>query len=388
MGRRGAVTNSRIGRIGLFLAALWLVTSVAGAHPLLFTETTLTLRDDRTFQVDLIVDLDALALGVPQDTDDAELVATIDSLPPNERDDLVVRLARLFERRVRVRFDGEPTPFDVSFPDWGTPKATESEIPTVLGLTARMTGAIPADVTDLSFFASRAFSDVHLTVVDDVRGITVRSILERGARSDPFELSGPPESQSGAATAGRYLQLGFRHIIPDGLDHILFVLGLFLASRRVGPLVRHVTAFTVAHAMTLGLGSLGAISLSPRIVEPLIALSIVWIAAENILHRTDDGQARRGLSRTTAIVFLFGLLHGLGFARVLTELGLPESEWLLALATFNVGIELGQLAVIATALLAVGWFRHRPWYRRRVVVPASAAIALVGLFWAIARVLP
>lgn len=377
-----------MGRVGLFLAALWLVTSVAGAHPLLFTETTLTLRNDRTFQVDLIVDLDALALGVPQDTDDAELVATIDSLPPDERDDLVVRLARLFERRVRVRFDGEPTPFDVSFPDWGTPQATESKIPTVLGLTARMTGAIPADATDVSFFASRAFSDVHLTVVDDVRGMTERSILERGARSDPFELSGPAETPSGAATAGRYLRLGFRHIIPDGLDHILFVLGLFLASQRLGPLVRHVTAFTVAHALTLGLGALGAVSLSPRVVEPLIALSIVWIAAENILHRSDDSRARRGFSRTTAIVFLFGLLHGLGFARVLTELGLPESEWLLALATFNVGIELGQLGVIATALLAVGWFRHRPWYRHRVVVPASAAIALVGLFWAIERVLP
>ncbi len=377
-----------MGRIGLLLAALWLVTSVAGAHPLLFTETTLTLGNDRTFQVDLTVDLDALALGVPQDTNDAELVATIEALPPDELADLIVRLARLFERRVRVRFDGEPTPFDVSFPDWGAPEATESEIPTVLGLTARMTGAIPADATDVSFFASRSFSDVHLTVVDAVRGTTVRSILERGARSDPLELSGPTESQSGASTAGRYLRLGFRHIIPDGLDHILFVLGLFLASRRLGPLVRHVTAFTVAHAMTLGLGALGAISLSPRIVEPLIALSIVWIAAENILLRTEDGEARSGLNRRTAIVFLFGLLHGLGFARVLTELGLPESEWLLALATFNVGIELGQLGVIATALLAVGWFRHRPWYRGHVVVPASAGIALVGLFWVVERGLP
>jgi len=376
-----------VGRVGLFLAVLWLVTSVAGAHPLLFTETTLTLRNDRTFQVDLIVDLDALALGAPQDADDAELVATIEALSPDELADLVARLARLFERRIRVRFDDNPTPFSVSFPDLGTPRATESEIPTVLGLTARMTGTIPAGATDVSFFASRAFSDVHLTVVDEARDMTVRSVLERGARSDPFELSGPVEPPRAGATARRYLRLGFGHIIPDGLDHILFVLGLFLVGRRIGLLVWQVTAFTLAHAMTLGLGTFGVISLSPRIVEPLIALSIVWIAVENILLRPDDGHTRGGFNRRVTIVFLFGLLHGLGFARVLTELGVPQAERLFALATFNAGIELGQLGVIATVLLTVGWLRDRAWYRGRIVVPASAGIALTGLFWTVERVL-
>ena len=371
----------------MFLATLWLVTSVAEAHPLLFTETTLTLRDDRTFQVDLIVDLDALALGAPQDADDAELVATIDALSSDERANLIVRLARLFERRIRVRFDDTPTPFSVSFPDLGTPSATESEIPTVLGLTARMTGTTPASATDVSFFASRAFSDVHLTVVDEARDITVRSVLERGARSDPFGLSGPVESPRAGTTARRYLRLGFGHIIPEGVDHILFVLGLFLVGRRIGLLVWQVTAFTLAHAMTLGLGTFGVISLSPRIVEPLIALSIVWIAVENILLPPEDGQTRGGFNRRVAIVFLFGLLHGLGFARVLSELGLPQAERLFALATFNAGIELGQLGVIATALVTVGWFRNRPWYRGRIVIPASAGIALTGLFWTIERVL-
>ena len=373
----------------MFLATLWLATSVANAHPLLFTETTLTLRDDATFQVDLIADLDALALGAPQDTDDAELVATIEALSSAQRADLIARLAGLFERRVRVRFDDTATPFSVTFPDLGTPSATESEIPTVLGLTARLTGTIPAGATDVSFFASRAFSDVHLTVVDEARDITVRSVLERGARSDPFELSGPVEPPRAAATARQYLRLGFSHIIPDGLDHILFVLGLFLVSRRIGPLVWQVTAFTLAHAVTLGLGTFGIISLSARIVEPLIALSIVWIAVENILLRPDDddGRPRERFSRRVAIVFLFGLLHGLGFARVLTELGLPQAERLFALATFNAGIELGQLGVIATALFTVGWFRDRPWYRGRIVVPASAGIALTGLFWTVQRVL-
>ena len=383
MGRRGALAA----RIGLFLAALWLFTSVARAHPLLFTETTLTLRENGTFQVDMIIDLDALALGAPQDNDDAELVAAIEALPPADRQELVARLARLFERRVRVRFDGQPTPFEVAFPDRGTPRATASEIPTILGLTAQLTGTVPSGATDVSFFASRAFSDVHLTVIDEAREVIVRSVLERGDRSDPFDLSGPGASTTAASTAGRYLRLGFNHIIPEGRDHILFVLGLFLFCRRLGPLVWQVTAFTAAHAVTLGLGTLEIISLSSRIVEPLIALSIVWIAIENILLRTDDGQPAGGANlRRVAVVFFFGLLHGLSFARVLTELELPEAEWLVALVTFNAGIELGQIGVIATALVTVGWFRRRPWYRDRVVVPASAGIALVGLFWTIERV--
>ena len=367
--------------------AILLVSVVVTAHPLRFTETTLTLREDGAFVVDMIVDLDALALGAPQDTDDAELVAEIEALSPENRDELVARLATLFERRVRVRFDGEPVPFAVGFPDRGTPRATESEIPTILGLTARLTGTVPTGAADVSFFASRAFSDVHLTVVDEARELTLRSVLERGDRSDPFELTGPVTSVPARSTGTRYLALGFRHIVPDGLDHILFVLGLFLLSRQLRPLVWQVTAFTVAHAGTLVLGTLRVISLSPRLVEPLIALSITWIALENIWRVTDEtGPGERNRWRL-GVVFFFGLLHGLGFAGVLTELGLPDQERLIALGSFNAGIELGQLAVIGAALATVGWFRHRPWYRARVVVPAAAMIGMVGLFWTIERVL-
>jgi hypothetical protein len=132
--------------------------------------------------------------------------------------------------------------------------------------------------------------------------------------------------------------------------------------------------------VTLTLAGLGIVALSPRLVEPLIALSIVYVAVENVL--TDRMTRWR-----PPVVFGFGLLHGLGFAGVLGELGLPEQERLLALVGFNAGIELGQLTVIAGAALAGGWFRSAPWYRRRLVVPASAAIALVGLVWAVERVL-
>jgi len=350
------------------------------AHPLSFTDTTLTLRVDGTFQVDMVCDLDALALGLPKDTDDARLVTKLRGLSSEEFSEVTQRLRQLFLRRVRVRFDGSPAPFEVSFPDHLTPRATESDIPTILGLTARLSGLVPLGAAEVGFFASRSFSDVHLTVVDAARNISVRSVLERGARSDPFELSGEVAVPNRRAVGSQYFRLGFVHIMPDGADHILFVLGLFLLSVRLRPLVWQVTAFTLAHAVTLALGTFAVVTLSPRVVEPLIALSIVWIAVENTL--TDRLTPWR-----TAVVFLFGLLHGLGFAGVLTELGLPDEERVLALATFNAGIEVGQLTIIALALGTLGWFRNRPWYRRRLVVPLSTIIGLIGLVWTVERVL-
>ena len=352
----------------------------AGAHPLEFTAATLTLQPDGTFEANLVCDLDALALGAPLDSDDAELVAALEGLSGEEFDTLVARLRRMFERRVRVRFDGEPAPFAVDFPDYGTPLATEAEIPTVLGLNARLTGAIPAGAVDVGFFASRAFGEVHLTVNDPARGLEVRSILEPGERSEPLELAGPVEPPGPGAVARLYLRLGFVHIVPEGADHILFVLGLFLLSARLRPLVWQVTAFTVAHAVTLTLAALGYVSLPAGLVEPLIALSIAYVGVENVL-------VDRLTRWRPAVVFGFGLLHGLGFAGVLGELGLPEQERLLALVTFNAGIELGQLAVILGAALTFGWFRSKPWYRARLAVPASLVIALVGLAWAVERAL-
>ena len=371
----------RFARVAALLLASVVAPSGATpalAHPLAFTEVTLTLRDDGAFEADLIYDLDALALGVPLNTDDAELAAVLERLPPDEFATRVAGLRELFERRVRVRFDGEPTPFEVSFPDYGTPRATDAAIPTVLGLTARLTGRVPEGASTVGFFASRAFGEVHLTVVDPARAVEVRSLLEPGARSDPLDLTGPIAPPGRLEVATRYAWLGFVHIVPEGTDHILFVLGLFLLSARLRPLVWQVTAFTVAHAATLTVAALGVVSLAPRVVEPLIALSIAYVAIENVL--TDRLTRWRPV-----LVFGFGLLHGLGFAGVLGELGLPEGERLLALVTFNAGIELGQLAVLAAAAGSFGWFRSKPWYRGRLAVPASAVIGLIGVAWAIER---
>lgn len=370
----------RLLALGLTLALFMPCRS--GAHDLELTETLLVLKTDGTFQVDLLCDLDALALGANPSTDSAELAAALLAMGEGERSAAEARLFRLFERRVRVLFDGERVPVEISFPQYGTPLASEAEIPSVYGLVARLEGWIPSTAAAVSFRASRAFPPVHLTILHQGRVGGSRELLEQGGESVPFLLDAeaPTPTVDRWQVAGQYLVLGFWHIVPEGLDHILFVLGLFLLSARFRPLLFQVTAFTAAHAVTLTLATLGWVSLEASIVEPLIALSIVWVAVENVA--SDQLRAWR-----PALVFVFGLLHGLGFAGVLGELGLPDGERTAALVSFNLGIELGQLVVLATALLLVGWARERSWYRSRVTVPISCLIAAVGLYWTIERLL-
>ena len=160
----------------------------------------------------------------------------------------------------------------------------------------------------------------------------------------------------------------------------LLVLGLFFFSIKMRPLLIQVSAFTLAHTITLALATLGIVSISGNIVEPLIALSIVYVAVENILTPN--------LTRWRPfVIFGFGLLHGLGFASVLSEFGLEPGHFIASLIAFNIGVEVGQLAVILVAFLAVGlWFGKRDWYRSRIAIPASVVIALVGAYWSFERV--
>ncbi|MGL5890276.1 MAG: HupE/UreJ family protein [Bacteroidia bacterium] len=180
--------------------------------------------------------------------------------------------------------------------------------------------------------------------------------------------------------AALYFQLGFKHILPLGLDHILFVVCLYLLNPKLKPVLWQATAFTVAHSITLGLAMYGVISPTGSIVEPIIALSIFFVAAENLI--TDELKPTRVL-----LVFAFGLIHGMGFAGVLGELGLPKGEFATALILFNVGVELGQIVVILGLWLLIGlWFSKKIWYRKRIVMPLSVAIALIALYWTIERI--
>ncbi|KGE04406.1 HupE/UreJ family protein [Pseudohaliea rubra] len=175
-----------------------------------------------------------------------------------------------------------------------------------------------------------------------------------------------------------YGRAGFMHILPLGLDHLVFVLLLFLAAHSLRDLVLQVSVFTVAHSVTLALASYRVVEVPAALVEPLIALSIAWVAVEN-LRRPRPGAAR------LAVVFAFGLLHGLGFASALADLALPQSHTLLVLLAFNGGVEVGQLTFLAGLAVLLGWYRQARAYRRRVVVPLSALSALLAGFWLVQR---
>ncbi len=177
-----------------------------------------------------------------------------------------------------------------------------------------------------------------------------------------------------------YLKLGFEHIIPLGLDHILFIVCLFFLSPKLKTVILQATAFTVAHTITLGLAMYGVISAPSYIIEPIIALSILFLALENII--SDQLKPTRII-----VVFLFGLIHGLGFASVLSDLGLPEDKFLLSLLTFNVGVELGQISIIIALWWLIGkWFHKKEWYKKRIVIPVSVVIAIISFYWIIERI--
>jgi hypothetical protein len=206
--------------------------------------------------------------------------------------------------------------------------------------------------------------------------------LSGGETSRTFEVSepvAPTRRHASLSVLVRYISLGFTHIIPYGFDHVLFVLGLFLLGSTWKQLLSQVTAFTIAHSITLALSITGLASLPTRIVEPAIALSILFVAVENIVLKKFN-------ARRVVLVFLFGLLHGMGFAGALGEVGVPRDEFAPALVGFNVGVEFGQLAVLSGAYLLVGkWFSERSWYRARIAIPACIAIACVAAFWTVQR---
>ncbi|MDB6083530.1 MAG: rane protein [Gammaproteobacteria bacterium] len=225
---------------------------------------------------------------------------------------------------------------------------------------------------------------IALTFMQMAEGRRMTRWLVTSQVSPPFELrtgaagTGAMTGTPAAVSLAQFVRFGFLHILPKGLDHVLFVIGLYLGARSLRSLLILITCFTLAHSITLGLSSIGIIRLSPNIVEPLISASIVWVAVENFF----PGRTER---YRPLLVFGFGLLHGLGFASALSALDAPQGSFLPSLLSFNVGIELGQVTVIAGALCMTAWCRQRSGYRRAVALPASALIALVAAVWTVQR---
>ncbi|MEM8578365.1 MAG: HupE/UreJ family protein [Pseudomonadota bacterium] len=379
-------------RLALVLS---IAAAAAQAHEIVPTVADLSVEGE-TLTLEVRGNIEAYLAGVDlsqySDTNDAPQAEAYDALRAQTEAEIAAQADALlpaWNAVPVVAVDGAAVALSVAGVEI-TPEA-DIELPRDGRLT--LTGAVPADAREVTV----TWPATGGALVLRQQGVEApfTGLLDPGTPSEPIAVAG------GGAVSGwqafvAYILVGFDHIVPKGLDHILFVLGLFFLSTQVGPLLWQVTAFTVAHSVTLAIATLGLVNIPGSIVEPLIATSIVYVAVENIFAR--------GLTRwRPVIVFAFGLLHGLGFASVLGDFGLPDGQFVPALIGFNVGVEVGQLAVIATAALLL-WLGARAAamadlppkedmvadytvMHRAFAMTGSLLIAIIAVWWVIERTL-
>ena len=369
------------------LRIAWLISLLIAAGPVQAdivkpALVEISVNTNGTYQVEVRASVEALLTGINacyKNTRDAPNAAEYDELrvfPEDALRDAFIPFHKRFINEVKLLFDGQQAALKISRIDIPEPGYTKIPRISVIYLE----GQIERKIESVSWYYPARFGDnaVRVRQVDETNSKWHWSDwqwLRKDQTSEPFSLTEVFTARPVTAVIASYLVAGFEHIVPKGLDHILFILGIFLLSVKMRPLLWQVTMFTLAHSITLGLSMAGLITLPASIVEPLIALSIAYIGIENIFARTLH-------KSRLLIVFCFGLLHGMGFARVLTDFGMPDNAFITALISFNIGVELGQLAVITLAFLAVGlWFSKKPWYRPVIVKTGSLIIAIIGLYW-------
>jgi hypothetical protein len=378
----------------LAMASTW-AASAAMAHTLMPTLVLVSFGQPGTVDIKIDADL-LLLLGSPE-----RYYGFATEPAPRQRADALAIAPRLTAnlqllvgaQRLQPRFVGYTVAqaSKADFLDASTNKAS----------TFRFVATLPAGAGPLRLvlpIGADISYPIAYTVQIPAQHLSMTRWLDEGMHeSEPFDWAGRvPAGGAAAPTAnatadldpdalpwwqqlGMYLRLGFHHIVPQGIDHILFVLGLFFLGITWRKLLSQTTVFTVAHATTLFLSTYGIFRLPSHVVEPAIAFSISYIAFENVWR------PRLGPGRL-AIVFCFGLIHGLGFASSLSDVPFPKHQFIFALLGFNFGVDFGQLFVIGCAFLLVGWFRNRPWFRARIAIPCSLVIAAIGLVWAVQRI--
>jgi hydrogenase/urease accessory protein HupE len=229
----------------------------------------------------------------------------------------------------------------------------------------------------LAFLGSLGAGHRHL--VHATGAVTLDEVCFRG--QDTFDVPVPGAGTGGETSSDEtrpargwrsFLWMGVEHILT-GYDHLVFLFGLVLVGGRLRAIIAVVTAFTIAHSITLAMATLDVWAPSARIVEPAIALSIAYVGVENFFVKTAEGRWR--------ITFPFGLIHGFGFAGALKEIGLPHAQLPQALVLFNVGVEMGQLGVLALILPILYGLRRRAWFRDGAVKVLSVGVTLAGVVW-------
>ncbi len=365
-----------IGLLSSVTLGLLTLASPARAHEVLPSITDMT-QDGSVLVFDMRLNIESFLAGIDQDTvtDTAESAqaATYDQLRALPADQLDARFRDFWPdmaKNITVQAGEDRLALTLT-----AVQAADVGDESIARLSdVQFTAALPegADSVQVGWIRPYGTLVVRQMGVDD----PYDGFLEAGQMSDPITLTGG-NAMGAAATFFSYVPTGFDHIVPLGVDHILFVLGLFFLSSHLKPLLWQVSAFTLAHTITLALAALGYVTVPAAIVEPLIALSIAYVAVENIFLRT--------LSPWRPfVIFGFGLLHGLGFASVLAQFGLPEANFVPALIGFNIGVEIGQLCVIAVAYLCVYMAREYSEKGERSATAAALYMLAAAVVLAIA----
>jgi len=371
----------------LLLCAL-LIPALLQADVVKPTMIDISVHADGRAAVEMHVSIEALLTGInnrfrnTKNAPQAEAYDKLRALMPTE-------LAQRFEpfkqkllAGISLEFDGEKVPLSITkveIPEPGYLKVPRASV-------VYLEGKIPRGSRHLTWYFPKRFSNnaVRVQQVDEAREQWRWSDwvwLRDDVASEPFPIDEEFVKKPLLQVVTSYIKLGYDHIVPNGIDHILFVVGIFLLAARFRSLLSQITMFTLAHSISLALAVYGVIELPARVVQPLVALSIAYIGVENLFsHKV---QKRRLL-----LVFGFGLLHGLGFAGALKEFGMPPGDYVTALVSFNVGVELGQIAIVLAAfVLFAGWFARKTWYRQAVVLPVSGLISVLGLIWTVDRLM-
>ena len=354
-------------RILLLLCCLWCGWIQLHAHNMPVSVVQINFDEDGNFTIHIRFDVDSCINSIANPSPEL-LEAIINysqarwSGPANKE---LTALAQRICDQVQLEFGTErvkPELIELDIGPDDDPTRTQ---------TAQFKGKAPSAETRCRWIGNPYLKIVNLHIENhQVAGAFVEIIQDFG---DSSIYAGVPTNHIDIAIA--YTVEGILHVVPAGLDHVLFIVGLFFAMSKMSHLFWQVSAFTIAHTLTLGLMSAGcsAPNWLQSMVEPCIALSIAFVAFENCFFK--DMKRWRPL-----LVFFFGLIHGMGFASVLGDLGIPDDYFWAALLSFNIGVEIAQVLIIALLAACFYWAARKDWYHKRIVIPVSCFIGMYGLY--------
>lgn len=361
----------------------------------------INVNTNETVSIEIRTSIEALLTGINsqyKNTKESPNADKYDVLRKLSSDDLqkhFIPFHKEFLSKVAVKLDQAEIELKIDKVEIPLPGYTKVPRTSIIHLS----GSIPRNTKLISWYYPKSFGDnaVRVRQIDKKNQNWHWSAwqwIRKDQFTKPFSLQEVFTQISTYEVIKTYLIAGFQHIIPKGFDHLLFIIGIFLYSSHLKPLFWQVTMFTLAHTITLGLASSGVILLASSIVEPLIALSIAYIAFENIISARRKVPLENKQHIRLSVIFLFGLLHGLGFASMLREFGLPDHAFFTALFSFNIGVEIAQLSVIAICYIllikVIKSIIHNNThtllkYNHFIVIPFSIIIGCIGLFWTIER---